>query len=309
MAADASGATTSIIIVVADSGPVVRESVAAALASTASVEVIVIDNASSDGERERLQGVHADDARLRVLVNEANIGFGPACNRGAAIARGDTLLFLNPDCRVDAGLVAALQAHVKADPTIGLLGIDIVSPDGAHARGNRRRDPTLRRAFMSYSGLARLEGRWPSLAGVEMAPRTAASDGIESVDAVSGACMFVPRHVFAAIDGFDEHYFLHVEDLDLCRRVRDAGYVVAIAPSLHAVHAQGSSSRHRRVFVAWHKHRGMWRYFRRFDPAATNPLLRGIVWLGLWAHFALTVPVQLVRQHRAKRAAASVDVD
>lgn len=137
---------------------------------------------------------------------------------------------------------------------------------------------------MSMSGLARFETRWPTLAGVEMPPRRAAS-GVENVDAVSGACMTVRRRAFEAIGGFDEAYFLHAEDLDLCRRIRASGRCVAVAHDLCVRHAQGSSSRRRPLFVARHKHRGMWRYFRTFDPAARNPLLRAAVWSGIWAHF------------------------
>jgi hypothetical protein len=62
------------------------------------------------------------------------------------------------------------------------------------------------------------------------------------------------------------------------------------------VHAQGASSRHRPVFVAWHKHRGMWRYFTRFDPAARSIVVRAIVWAGIWMHFALTAPLRLARR-------------
>ena len=295
MAAVAGAGLTSIILVAADSGPLLAESVAAALASDALIEVIVVDNASADGEPARLESLHAGDERLRVVRNDRNLGFGPACNRGASLARGDALVFLNPDCMIASGTIGALRRIAAENPGIGVLGIEIVSPDGKPPRGNRRRDPTLRRALMTASGLAHFESRWPALAGVEM-PESAQQSGVENVEAVSGACLFVPRRVFDAVRGFDEAYFLHVEDLDLCRRVRDAGYVVAIAHGVRAVHAQGASSRHRPVFVAWHKHRGMWRYFTRFDPAARNIAVRAIVWAGIWMHFALTAPLRLARR-------------
>jgi GT2 family glycosyltransferase len=283
---------TSIVIVAADSGPLLRESVAAALASTAAVEVVLVDNASSDGEAAAL----AADSRLRIVANARNIGFGPACNQGAALARGDALLFLNPDCMIETETVTQLRSIAAANAAIGLLGIDIRSPDGLSARGNRRRDPTLRRALMAFSGLARFESRWPALAGVEVPAWVSPAADVETVEAVSGACMFLPRRVFDGIGGFDEAYFLHVEDLDLCRRVRDAGYAVAIAHAVKARHVQGSSSRRRPLFVAWHKCRGMWRYFLKFDPAARNVVLRGIVFAGLWLRFALMAPFVLLRR-------------
>jgi len=296
MAADArDDDLTSVVIVAADSGPMLIDAVNAALASSAPVEIIVVDNASSDGTVARLESFR-NDARVRVVENASNIGFGPACNRGMALARGGALLFLNPDCLIESATVASLRNIACEDARIGLLGIDVRAPDGTPARGNRRREPTLRRAIMTFTQLARFESRWPPLAGVEMPAATSATPAIEDVEAVSGACLFLPRRAFEAIGGFDEAYFLHVEDLDLARRVRDAGYRVAIAHALRAVHAQGTSSRHRPVFVAWHKHRGMWRYFRKFDPAAANAIVRGVVWIALWAHFALMSPFYALRK-------------
>ena len=302
MAAAADEGLTSVIIVAADSGPLLATSVATALASAVNVEVIVVDNASADGAPEHVASLHAADSRLRMLRNDRNIGFGPACNRGAALAQGDALMFLNPDCAIEPGTIGALRRIAAGDPAIGLLGIEILAPDGKPARGNRRREPTLRRALMTSSGLARFESRWPALAGIEM-PESAQPAAVEKLEAVSGACLFVPRRVFDAVGGFDEAYFLHVEDLDLCRRVRDAGYAVAIAHGVRAVHAQGASSRSRPVFVDWHKHRGMWRYFTRFDPAARALPIRALVAVGIWAHFALRVPLHLARRLATAREA------
>jgi len=307
MAADGAG-LTSVVIVAADSGPLLADSVAAALASDAHVEIVVVDNASADGEPARVASLYRDDPRFRLVNNERNLGFGPACNRGAALANGDALLFLNPDCVVERGTISALRAIADTDASIGVLGVEVLSPDGMRARGNRRRDPMLRRALMTMSGLSRFESRSRAFEGVEM-PADAAPDArVEKLEAVSGACLFLPRRVFAAVGGFDEAYFLHVEDLDLCRRVRNAGYAVALARGVHAMHVQGTSSRSRPLFVAWHKHRGMWRWFTRFDPAARTWPVRVLVAIGLWSHFALIAPLLLARQiatnsDRAKKEA------
>jgi len=280
---------TSVIVVAADSGDDLGRCIEHVLAGSAPVEVLVSDNASSDGSVEAAAARWAGDARLRIVRNGVNLGFGAGCNRAAELARGDALLLLNPDCLLDGDALARLCAHLASDPAIGLLGASIVSPDGCPEPASRRRDPTLRRALMSLSGLARLAPRHPGLAGIELPPRDTALP-LQDVDAVSGALMLLPRRVFERLGGFDEGYFLHCEDLDLCRRVRDAGLRVACANDVRVVHGKGSSSRRRPFFVARHKHRGMWRWFAKFDPAARHPLLRVVVWCGLWAHFAASAP-------------------
>jgi len=287
---------TSVIIVAADSGAGPAECVGRVLDGTAKVEVIVVDNASSDGCVDAIASRWRDDARVRVVRNATNLGFGTGCNRGAAIASGDALLFLNPDCVVAPDTLARLRA--ASNPATGLLGVDIVDAAGTPEPASRRRDPLLRRALMTVTGLARFERRWPALAGVVLPPASERA-AIEDVDAVSGALMYLPRTVFDRLGGFDEAYFLHAEDLDLCRRVRDAGLRVACVNTIKVMHGKGGSSRHRPLFVARHKHRGMWRWFVKFDPAARNPLLRTAVWFGLWLHFAVLLPIYLWRQARA----------
>ena len=292
----------SIVVVTADSGAEVIGCITRVLGSTTPVEVLVVDNASRDGSIEQMAARFADDPRVRILRNEANLGFGAACNRGAAAANGDVILLLNPDCIIDADTVARLRAVLESDTRMGLVGVLQIDAEGHVDPASRRRDPLFRRALMSAFGLDRFATRWPSFAGVDMPPATSAP-AIEAVDAVSGALMALPRAVFEQVRGFDEGYFLHCEDLDLCRRVRDAGYRVICANDVRVVHGKGGSSRHRPVFVAWHKRRGMWRWFTKFDPAARNPLLRVLVWCGIWSAFAASVPLLFLLRRRVARAA------
>jgi GT2 family glycosyltransferase len=282
-----------VVIVAADSGPGLADCVGDVLACQGELEVLVWDNASRDGSIELLQSRHGADARLRVLRHSANLGFGAGANRAAAQAQGDAIFLLNPDCRLAPDALVRLRAIAAAWPGLGLLGPRIVDADGRVETATRRRDPTLRRA------LATLLGR--SAQGVALPPRSAQSPSEEPVDAVSGAAMWLPHEAYATLAGFDEGYFLHCEDLDLCRRVRDAGRSVVYTDAVEILHAKGGSSRHRPVFVAWHKHRGMWRWFRAHDPAARHPLLAAIVWLGLWSHFAATLPLRAWSGWAARR--------
>lgn len=292
---------TSVVIVTADSGDGTGECIARALAGASAVEVIVADNDSHDGAVERIAARFAQNPKVRILYNGKNLGFGAACNRGAAVATGDAVLLLNPDCLLEDDSIARLRSVLDADSHIGLVGALQVDAAGHVDPASRRRDPLLKRALMTASGLARCASCWPGLAGVDM-PASTNGPAIETIDAVSGALMLLPRAVFERVGGFDEGYFLHCEDLDLCRRVRDAGFRVVCANEVRVVHGKGGSSRHRPVFVAWHKRRGMWRWFVKFDPAALNPLLRALVRCGIWTAFAASLPLLLLRRRRARAA-------
>lgn len=286
---------TSVVVVTANSGPVSLSCIKRLLESTAPIALTVVDNASDDGQIDAIARQHGADPRLRIQRNIQNIGFGPAANQAAASSDGEWLLVLNPDCLVDSDTIERLISIAQLQHRAGVIGVRVVGQAGHPAGANRRRDPTLKRSLMSLFGLARLEHRWPALAGVNM-PAPLQVREVERVDAVSGACLFLGRELFAKVGGFDEGYFLHCEDLDLCRRVRDSGFEVGYADSISVVHQQGSSSHRRPLFVSRHKHAGMWRYFRKFDPAARNSVMRGIVWCGIWSHYWLFAPVHAWRQ-------------
>ena len=286
--------SVSILIVAADSGAGLRECVVRALASSVPVEVIVADNGSGDGMPQAIARAFEGDERVRVIYNHANLGFGPAVNVAARAAHGDVLLVLNPDCLLEpdslARLLEALHAHADA----GVVGAVVCDADGTPDPASRRRDPLLARSLNQLTGRARREVEDARFAGVNV-PGTI-PDAVIEVENVSGALMLLPRNVFERLRGFDEKYFLHCEDLDLCRRARHAGYAVWLAGNVRVHHGKGGSSRHRPVFVSWHKHRGMWRWFRKFDPAARKPFTRMLVWCGVMAHFILTVPSLWLRR-------------
>lgn len=278
----------SVIVVSADSGPGLRECVRRVLACTTPLELLLIDNASRDGVPAAVARACEHDTRFRLIQNHRNLGFGPAANRAAAHATGELLLVLNPDCLLDQASLDRLLAVFAEEKQVGLLGAVVCDAQGVPDPASHRRDPFLRRALASLSGG---EGERVEVGG-------AMPEGLVEAEAVSGALMLLPRRLFERLGGFDEGYFLHCEDLDLCRRVRDAGWRVLLAGDVRVLHGKGGSSRHRPVFVSRHKHRGMWRWFRKFDPVARNPFVAATVWLGIWAHFMLKIPGQLARRMR-----------
>ncbi|WEN16185.1 glycosyltransferase family 2 protein [Rhodanobacter sp. AS-Z3] len=275
----------TVIVVSADSGPDLRDCVQSILASLLPLELLLIDNRSHDGIPEAIERAHAHDHRLTVIYNHHNLGFGAAVNLASKQAQGDALLILNPDCVVQKGDLERLAGLLVGKTKVGLIGAVVCDAEGRADPASWRRDPLLQRSLNSMLNRVgekvNVEGDIPA--------------ALIEAEAVSGAVMLVPRVLFQRIGGFDEAYFLHCEDLDLCRRVRDIGYQVLLAGDIRVHHGKGSSSRHRPIFVSRHKHRGMWQWFRKHDPASEKKLVSAAVWLGIWAHFVLQVPGQLWR--------------
>lgn len=237
------------------------------------VEIRVVDNASADGSVELVQRHALEDPRVRFIANPDNPGFAVACNQGAEATRARWLAFVNPDCLVQPRALARMREHA-AGFEAAVIGADLVDQAGARDAAARRRDPDFG-AMLRDPARARL--------GV---PRDAAL-ALQPVDAVSGALLLLSRSLFARLHGFDEGYRLHAEDLDLCRRARAAGAVVACANDVTALHLRGMSSRARPLFVEWHKHRGFWRYFRTFEAPRRGRLVRAAVWAMIWGRFPL----------------------
>jgi N-acetylglucosaminyl-diphospho-decaprenol L-rhamnosyltransferase len=256
------------VVVSHNSGAPLADCIARVLAQSLRCELVLVDNASVDRSLDALP-VHP---ALRLIRNADNRGFGAACNQGARAARGAELLFLNPDCLLPAGALQRLHEALAADPAIGLLGAQLVEADGRPQPAARRRLPTVRALL-----------RRPALPPAELA----GAAGVEYVEATSGALMLLPRPVFDALGGFDEGYVLHCEDLDLCRRVGQAGRRVAILADLEVTHLKGCSSRRRPFWVEWQKHRGMLRYLRKFERRGAGALLYPLLWLGVWLRWPL----------------------
>jgi GT2 family glycosyltransferase len=276
-------ASVSVVIVNFNAIETIVECVRRAL--TQAREVIVVDNASTDNSMLRLSTRFAGEPRLVLLANRTNLGFSTACNLGADAAREDNLLFLNPDCVLMDGAVRRLMRALRADPLAGMVGGRLVNTDGSEQGGGRRAVPTPWRSFVRAFGLARLANRWPRLFHDFYLHTEPLPDRPIQVEAISGACMLTPRYALTRVGPLDEGYFLHCEDLDWCMRYRIAGMHVLFVPDAVVVHSKGVSSQGRPIFVEWHKHRGMIRFYRKFFRRQYPGALMWLVAVGVWLRF------------------------
>ena len=275
--ADLAVADIAVVVVSHESASTLEDCLLRLRAARGVAEIRVIDNASLDGTLDLIQRHAAMDTRVRFIGNPDNPGFAVACNQGARDSTAPWLAFVNPDLLVEADTLSRLRLHADALAGGVLLGVDLVDEASHRDEAARRRDPDFKGmlAAMLSSPLR------ASKLGVPMNE----AESVQQVDAVSGALMLMPRVLFDRLDGFDEGYRLHAEDLDLCRRARAAGAIVAVANDIRVLHLRGVSSRARPVFVEWHKHRGLWRYFRKFEASRRSMFTSAAVFVLIWLRF------------------------
>ncbi len=273
----------STIIVNHNAGDFLRRCIDSLLACQLELEIIVVDNASTDGSALDL----AAQTPVKLISNGANLGFAAACNIGARLASAPYLLFINPDCWVEPTSLERLLQALRGTGQVGMVGGLLVNPDGSEQAGSRRAIPTPWRAFVRAFGLAHFADRWPRLFSDFCLHKQPLPDHPVEMEAVSGACMMVSRQAMRDVGEWDEGYFLHCEDLDWCMRFRQRGWQILFVPSARITHASGVSSQGKRVFVEWHKHKGMVRFYRKFFRHQYPGPLMPLVALGVWLRFAL----------------------
>jgi len=224
---------------------------------------------------------------VQIIKNPENLGFAAACNCGARAASAPFMLFLNPDCSFEPGTLIKLLDAIRGDALVGMVGGMLANPDGSEQAGGRRAVPTPWRSFVRAFGLVRFAGRWPRLFfDFHLHKQSLPEHSIE-VEAISGACMMIRREAMQDVGEWDEGYFLHCEDLDWCMRFQQQNWKILFVPSAQITHALGVCGRSRPVFVEWHKHKGMMRFYRKFFRHQYPGVLMGLVAIGVWLRFSL----------------------
>ena len=277
-------APVTVVIVNHNAGELLVDCLESALGQA--TEVVLVDNASLPDQFEPLIAAVASHPRLQIVRSTENRGFAVGCNLGAELSTQPLMLFLNPDCVMTAGSLARMCAAIQDHPRAGMAGGLLAYPDGREQGGGRRAVPTPWRSFVRAFGLSRLSTRWPKLFNDFHLHRQPRPSTPIPVEAISGACMLVKREAINDFGLMDEGYFLHCEDLDLCMRARAHGWQILFVPDAPIVHHKGGCSQERPVFVEWHKHKGMVRFYRKHFRHQYPAGLMELVIVGVWLHFA-----------------------
>lgn len=214
-------------------------------------EIIIVDNASTDGSYDALQEQFGKEKNIHCFKNEENLGFSKGCNTGALHAKGEFLLFLNSDTTVtDTGFLSIPEVFSQHEK-VGAVGLRIVSTDGSTEASAGKFYSLLYTLLMLIAG--------ERLQTVRFAPQQK-----QQVDWVSGAAIVVPKKVFTEVGGFDEHIFMYTEDMEFCYRLHKRGYSVYYAPVATVTHvAHGSSNR---TFAIINIYKGLLYFYRVHKP-------------------------------------------
>jgi hypothetical protein len=278
--------SVTVIIVNYNAGAVLSELVNPLLCSLAVAKVIVADNGSTDKSMDDIERIAGRQSRLITIYNKANLGFAKACNIAVnADGQSDYVLFINPDCIIKEYALERLLAFMKSSPQTGMAGPLILNPDGTEQAGGRRAIPTPWRSFVQVFGLVRFRDRYPRLFSDFLFHEQSIPDKPIEVEAISGACMMVRRSALLDVGHMDDGYFLHCEDLDLCMSLRAKGWKINFVPAASVVHHQGTCSKDRPIFVEWHKHKGMMRFYGKYFHHQYPGILFWIVGIGVWLRF------------------------
>ena len=258
-----------------------------AYAGGESTTITVVDNASGDGTAEM---VAAEFPEVRLLPQERNLGFARAQNIGIASGSGVAVLVLNPDAALEADTLMPLLELLATEPRIGCCGPALVREDGSFDHAARRSFPTPLSALGHFTGIGRRTDRGPLAAyrapDVERGP----------VDAVNGAFMLLRRSALEEVGLFDEGYWMYMEDLDLCKRLADAGWITFYEPRSRALHTKAGTTEGRRgarLNIAFH--RGMGRFYRRHQAPHNGALTNLAVYVGIGVKLAISLTREALR--------------
>ena len=230
-------------------------------------EIIVVDNASSDGT---VGMVRAEFPAVRLIVNAANRGYTGGNNDGIVAAQGRYVLILNPDTQVVGDALSALIAYADAHPDVGVVAPQLLNTDGS-VQSSRRRFPTMMTALFESTWLQSVAPRGV-LRDYYMLDRT--DDETQQVDWAVGACLLVRREVIVQVGALDEGFFMYSEEMDWCRRIKQAGWKIVYLPKAQVIHHMGKSSdqvaAQRHIYFQTSKVR----YFRKYHGKWSAALLR-----------------------------------
>ncbi len=203
-------------------------------------QVIVVDNASSDGSVGAVRDFRERHPEVELVENRSNLGFAAGNNAGVKYAKAPVILFLNPDTLIKGHAIQKSLEKLLSDPDIGALGCKVELPDGRLDYSCHRGFPTPWNSFTYFSGLSKLFPRSPIFAGYSASYLN--PNESHEIDCISGSFLMVRKIAGEQIGFWDSDYFFNGEDIEFCYSLREKGWKIFYYPEVKIIHFKGSSS-------------------------------------------------------------------
>ena len=235
------------------------------------MEVIVVDNASID---DTVAMLRREFAQVKLIANGKNKGFAAANNQGMRLAQGIYVMLLNPDTEIVGDALPKMMDYLAQHPEVGLVGPQLLNSDGT-VQPSRRRFPTLASAFVESTILQRYLSRSSILTDFYVKDRP--DDITQEVDWLVGACLLVPNEVIKQVGMLDERFFMYLEEVDWCYRIKRAGWKIVYLPTAQVIHHYGQSADqdipHRHIYFNDSK----CKFYEKYYGLAVGRILRWFI--------------------------------
>ncbi len=260
-------------------------------------ELIVIDNASGKLEADALSQKCSElfskalGNKLKVILNPTNLGFACANNQAMRLAEGDYIALLNSDTELTTDSFSMAVAYLEQHPDVGAVSCRLITPDGCLDHGCKRGFPTPSASLIYFSKLSQIMNK-PELDQYRLSYLD--EHQIHDVDAISGAFMVMRKEVVDQVNLFDERFFMYGEDLDLCYRIKEAGWRIVYNPELgNVIHYKGSSAKKRKFKTLFNFYEAMFLFYNKHYVKKYNPIVTILVYIGIVFQFI----VKLIRNY------------
>lgn len=257
-------------------------------------EILLVDNASKDGSIEAICELVASDNqynKVHIIKNKENLGFAKANNIGMRQAVGEYILLLNSDTKVADGCLEACLEKIEEDREIGALGCKVILPDGTLDHACKRGFPTPKASLYYF---LKWDKKNPQKYG-QYDALYLGEDEVGEVDALMGAFMLMPKRVLDEVGLLDEAFFMYGEDIDLCFRIKEAGYKILYYPKAYITHFKGGSSTRRRHKVIYDFHEAMWIFYKKHYYKSKAMWINLLVFIGIAGKCGLALTKNLLK--------------
>ncbi len=263
-------------------------------------EVIIVDNDSPDNSveiiRDKFLSKPEIASKTKLILTGQNAGYGSGHNVALRQSKGDYLLILNTDIKLEPDNLQRMVQFMESRPDVGGATCKLVMGNGEIDKASRRSEPDLVKSFFRLFGLQKLFPKW--FGGYNL--MNTDPDMESPIDTCSGAYLMMSRAAYEATKGFDERYFMFGEDIDLCRSIREAGFKVWWYPNTVCHHYRGQSTKKTPQKMLYAFYDAMWIYYKKWYSRKYYHMLDPLVYLGVWSLYCLKSFMNMLRP-QAKR--------